>query len=108
VNERLIGCEFSSQKDRMSISERFFLFDKVELRPVRARGSPVPRFIARGDDQADLFGACFHGFFQDDLKCLLLDAIPIDEVLKRDSSLIPSSSRDYRFAKIHTDGTKWN
>ena len=61
----------------------------------------VGAFITRRDDESDVFNTCAQCFLHQDAEHRFLRAIPVDEILKRESALIPTSSGDDRLSDVH-------
>ena len=68
---------------------------------MRASGLPVRFFVARFDDQANLFNTCRQGFFDDQLQRSFVLTIAVNKLLKRQSVLLWSRGRDDRFSYLH-------
>ena len=85
----------------MAVAQRFGLRDKTQPSGMIAGHARVGDFVARRDDERDLFDARAKGFLDDDAEHGLLDAVAIDEGLQRQAALAGSGGRDDRLADFH-------
>ncbi len=101
MEERFTGEEVASLPDGVRVPKRRGLRDKPHAAVVSADRLGVADLIARPDDDADLFHPGSQDLVDQDAEDGLLLAVPIDQSLQRQSSLIAGGGGDDCFADLH-------
>ena len=107
MEERLAAHEAPRTLDRVCVAGRPDLLHEGQPPGVLADRVRIGRLIAGADHDADFLDAGAQCFLDDDAQHGLLDAVPVDQRLQRQRSLIAAGGGDDGLGDFHGDDLVW-